>query len=66
MRALVALDAAAEGASERDIAVLIFGETDTSAAWNASALRANVRYLLRHGRAFRDGRYRELLRSDLG
>lgn len=63
MRALLALDAEAGGASEREIAMIVFGETDRTPAWNGSALRANVRYLLRHGRAFRDGRYRELLRS---
>lgn len=66
MRALLALDAQAAGASERDVALVVFGETDRGPAWNASALRANVRYLLRHGRAFRDGRYRDLLRADTG
>ena len=64
MRALLALDAKAAGASERDVAQVVFGETDRGPGWNSSALRANVRYLLRHGRAFRDGRYRDLLRAD--
>ena len=61
MRALQALDAAEAGASERDLARLIFGEAEPDATWNASPTRAKVRYLLRHGRAMRDGGYRQLL-----
>lgn len=61
MRALQALDAEAAGASERDLARLIFGAAETDATWNASPTRAKVRYLLRHGRALRDGGYRQLL-----
>lgn len=61
MRALQALDAADAGASERDLARLMFGSAESGATWNASAMRANVRYLLRHGRALRDGGYRALL-----
>ena len=61
MRALQALDAADAGASERDLARLMFGSAESGATWNASAMRANVRYLLRHGRAMRDGGYRALL-----
>ena len=64
MRAIQALDAQAYGASERDLALLLFPGRDTE-SFNDSALRAQVRYLLRHGRAFRDGRYRELLRADV-
>ena len=64
MRALLALDAQQLGASEREVALVVVGETDRGPGWNSSALRANVRYLLRHGRAFRDGRYRDLLRTD--
>lgn len=62
MRAVQALDAHAAGASERDLALLLFPGRDTE-DFNDSALRAQVRYLLQHGRAFRDGRYRELLRA---
>lgn len=62
MRALQVLDAQAAGASERDLATLLFPGRDTE-PFSDSALRAQVRYLIRHGRAFRDGRYRELLRG---
>jgi len=61
MRALQALDAEAAGASERDLARLIFGSVEADATWNASPTRAKVRYILRHGRALRDGGYRQLL-----
>ena len=61
MRALQALDAEGDGASEHDIAVLVFGAFDEPVSWNDSAVRANVRYLLDHGRRFRDGGYRDLL-----
>jgi hypothetical protein len=40
---------------------MLFPGCDTE-SFNDIALRAQVRYLLQHGRAFRDGRYRELLR----
>lgn len=61
MRALQALDAECEGASEHAIATLVFGAFDEPESWNDSAVRANVRYLLDHGRRLRDGGYRDLL-----
>jgi len=61
MRALQALDAEVDGASERAIAELVFGPFDEPESWNDSAVRANVRYLLDHGRGLRDGGYRDLL-----
>lgn len=61
MRALQALDAEEAGASERELARLIFGAAEADATWNASPTRAKVRYLIRHGRALRDGGYRQLL-----
>ena len=61
MRALQALDAKRDGASEQDIAKLVFGGFDEPESWNDSAIRASVRYLLGHGRRFRDGGYRGLL-----
>ncbi len=61
MRALQALDAERDGASEHDVAVLVFGHFDEPESWNDSAVRANVRYLLDHGRRFREGGYRDLL-----
>jgi len=61
MRALQALDAERDGASELAIATLVFGAFDEPESWNDSAIRANVRYLLHHGRRLRDGGYRDLL-----
>ena len=61
MRSLQALDAERGGASERAIAELVFGAFDEPLSWNDSALRANVRYLLDHGRALRDGGYCDLI-----
>ncbi len=61
MRALQALDAESDGASERAIAELVFGPFDEPESWNDSAVRASVRYLLDHGRGLRDGGYRDLL-----
>jgi len=61
MRALQALDAERDGGSEHDIADLVFGAFAAPESWNDSAVRANVRYLLDHGRRFRDGGYRDLL-----
>ena len=61
MRALQMLDAERDGKSEREIAELVFGILDEPLSWNDSALRANVRYLLDHGRALRDGGYRNLI-----
>lgn len=63
MRALQALDAAKAGLSERDIAAVVLDRGERDGEWNDSAARAQVRYLLRHGRALRDGGYRLLLRQ---
>lgn len=65
MRALQALDADKAGASEREIASLVLGPIRPDLAWNDSAARAQVRYLLRHGHALRDGGYRQLLRTEI-
>ncbi len=61
MRALQALDAESDGASERAIAELVLGPFDEPESWNDSAVRASVRYLLDQGRGLRDGGYRDLL-----
>lgn len=61
MRSLQALDAERDGGSEHDIAALVFGAFAKPESWNDSAVRANVRYLLDHGRRCRDGGYRDLL-----
>ena len=62
MRALQALDAEADGASEREIAKIVFGAAEPGEKFNDSAQRANVRYLLKVGKRLRDGGYRDLLR----
>jgi hypothetical protein len=61
MRTIHALDAKRAGASDREIAELVLGQTETDVSWNDSAARAQVRYLLRAGRRLRDGGYRTLL-----
>jgi hypothetical protein len=62
MRALHALDASADGASQREIAVSLFGEESTAANWHPdSELRAQVRHLLRRARALMAGGYRSLI-----
>jgi len=62
MRSLQALDGEAAGASHREIASEIFGQTDVWQRWATnSELRAQVRYLLRRGHRFLDGGYRDLL-----
>jgi len=62
MRSLQALDGEAAGASHRDIASEIFGQTDVWQRWATnSELRAQVRYLLRRGHRFLDGGYLDLL-----
>ncbi len=62
MRTLLALDGAAAGASQREIAVVLFGEEDVERRWSPDGeLRAQVRYLLQRGRACVGGDYRRLL-----
>ena len=65
MRIMQALDGAAAGASQRDIANAIFGVDQMSDRWHADdALRAQVRHLLRRGKALMQGGYRDLLGND--
>ena len=62
MRALLALDGSADGASQREIAASLFGEEITASNWHPdSELRAQVRHLLRRARAFVAGGYRSLI-----
>jgi len=62
MRSLQALDGALAGASQREIAIVIFGGLRIDAGWHAdSELRAQIRYLIRRGRAFMSGGYVRLL-----
>nr|WP_238345955.1 DUF2285 domain-containing protein [Luteimonas saliphila] len=61
-RALQALDGALAGASQREIAIAVFGEARVTADWTAdSELRAQVRYLIQRGRVLMEGQYRTLL-----
>ncbi len=62
MRALQALDGELAGASQREIAGVIFGEAMTALQWTSdSALRAQVRALSHQGRSLMNGGYRSLL-----
>lgn len=62
MQSLQALDGHLAGASERDIAIVIFGARMVMEKWNGdSELRAKVRYLIRRGRNLMNGGYRSLL-----
>jgi hypothetical protein len=62
MRALIALDAKAAGASDLQIARAIIPSPQLGSAWSSdSAERALVRDALKRGRAFRDGRWRDLV-----
>ena len=62
MRALQALDGAQAGASQREIASVLFGEDVVAARWGTdSELRAQVRHLIRRARAYMRGGYRRLV-----
>ena len=62
MQSLQALDGHLAAASERDIAIALFGERTVRENWHSdSELRAKVRYLIRRGRILMSGGYRRLL-----
>lgn len=62
MQSLQALDGHLGGASERDIAIAIFGTRMVTEKWHGdSELRARVRYFIRRGRTMMNGGYRSLL-----
>lgn len=64
MRMLQALDGSFAGASQRDIAAALFGAAAVKRQWYSdSELRAQVRHLIRKGRALMLGEYRRLLQS---
>jgi hypothetical protein len=64
MRMLQALDGAIAGASQRDIAMVLFGDRRASLDWSAdSALRAQTRHAIRRARALMNGHYRRLLEA---
>jgi hypothetical protein len=58
---LQALDGAAAGASQRDVAIAIWGRRTVLERWSSDGeLRARVRYFLRRGHALVQGGYRKL------
>jgi hypothetical protein len=62
MRALQALDGALCGASQREIAVVLFGADSVAQKWHADGeLRARIRYLIRRASALMNGGYCRLL-----
>ena len=64
-RALQVLDGLAASASQRELATAIFGHATVARSWRPdSALRAQVRYLIRRARALMAGEYRFLIDPD--
>jgi len=64
MRTLQVWDAHHAGASQREIAVVLFGAARVVRQWEPdSELRAQVRYLIRRGREHVQRGYRELVRT---
>jgi hypothetical protein len=64
LRTLQALDGSLVGAPQREIGTALFGGDAVAQRWLAdSELRAQVRHLLRRGRALTAGGYRALLRN---
>jgi hypothetical protein len=62
MRSLQALDATLSGASQREAAIALFGTRRVARDWSADgALRAQIRFYLRHAHALTSGGYRHLL-----
>lgn len=62
VRALQVLDGLAAGASQREIAIAMFGSAAVARGWQPDgALRAQVRYLIRRARALMEGEYRSLI-----
>ena len=62
MRSLQALDGVLAGASQREIASVIFGSSRVHESWCADGdLRAQTRHLIRRGRAFMNGGFARLV-----
>lgn len=62
VRALQVLDGLAAGASQRELAVALFGSAAVARGWQPDgALRAQVRYLVRRARALMAEEYRSLI-----
>jgi hypothetical protein len=64
-RALQALDGLTAGASQRELATAILGHATVARSWRPdSALRAQMRYLIRRARALMAGEYRSMIVTD--
>jgi hypothetical protein len=63
MYMLWAVDLERAGASEHEVGALVFGTRVSGAIWSNHADRSELRRLLRAGRGFVSGRYRELLQA---
>ena len=64
MRSLQALDGLLAGASQREIAGVLFGKSRVERNWHADGeLRAQIRYLIRRGEALMQGGYADLVTS---
>ena len=64
VRALQVLDGLAAGASQRELAVALFGSAAVAHGWQPDgALRAQLRYLIRRARGLMAGEYRSLIIS---
>lgn len=57
-------DALADGASQREIGAVLFGEARVAEDWNdrSDSLRSRIRRLVREAKALAQGGYRELMR----
>ncbi|MEQ8399692.1 MAG: DUF2285 domain-containing protein [Silicimonas sp.] len=67
MQMLQTIDGRASGASQREVAQVLFGTDAVAAEWRVSdRLKARVRYLEKRGRFFVEGGYRRLLDSSQG
>jgi hypothetical protein len=60
---LWAIDLEQAAASEHEIGAIVFGTRVSGAIWSNHADRSELRRLLRAGRSFVSGRYRELLQA---
>ena len=60
---LWAIDLEQTGVSEHEIGAMVFGTRVSGAIWSNHADRSELRRLLRAGRSFVSGRYRELLQA---
>lgn len=64
---LIALDCLELGMTQRDIAIVLYGETVVAGQWKTTSMKSSLRYVINKAKALRDGGYLvELLGSQLG